>query len=308
MDLPRRYRYDPKWRLALLILGIGVLLVILVAARGRVGTRSLRLAAVLASPFVVLALVVVSRRLVFRRFIELEPDALLLPTGFLHLRTRRIELAEIRDVVDDPPGSGAVLWIKTEKGDFPVWSVWLPEVGSYSRVRDFLLPYRQEETAKLQEASREERSRGGWRRRLAGCLVETTAFFTWAGLLYGSLFFAAAGNGAVLAGLFPQRSPGGAALVTLLGVPCLIVLVLTYFNRSPFSQRTHCIWLLVAVGWYAVQTVGTELLIQCDLIPSDSAQDGRTIGHVLMHLGWLSLIPITLLYRSARAAMLESAA
>jgi hypothetical protein len=128
----------------------------------------------------------------------------------------------------------------------------------------------------------------GMRQKFVGCLVEMAAIYTWVGLLYGSLFFATVGQGVVFVGLLPQRSQWIAVLGPFLMIPLLIVFSLTYFNRSPFSPRTHCSCLLVAVGWYAAQTVVAELLILYDLVPSDSDRYGRTFAHVLMHLGWLS--------------------
>jgi hypothetical protein len=301
MDLPRRYPYDPQWRLVLFTLAAGAPLV----ALGTMRRPSLQVALVLESPFIVLAVLLALRRLVFRRFIELQPDAMLLPTGFLNVCTTRIPYAEIADVLSN----SSVLWIETEKGVHWIRTLWLPELGSFSALRGFLLTYSRQDSSKLLGAEAEQLHNPlGLPQKFVGCLVEMAAMYIWLGMLYGSLFFAAGGHGLVFAGLLPHRSPWSVVLITFLMMPLLIVFTLTYFNRSPFSPRVYCILLLVAVGWYVTETLLAEGLIYYGALPSDTPRHVPIVAHILMHAGWLSLIPITLLYRSARAYILESAA
>src|SRR5437870_4758369 len=91
MDLPRRYSYDPQWRLILFILAANAAMLVLVAIQW----VSSRVGIALGGALIVLALLLLVRRLALPRFVELGPNALSLPTGFLQFHTARIPYSEI---------------------------------------------------------------------------------------------------------------------------------------------------------------------------------------------------------------------
>lgn len=96
MDVPRRFSYDPQWRLILFEAAIGAAMFVPVALHA----LSFRFGAIVASIFFTFALLLTLRRLFFRRFLELQPDSLLLPTRFFQCRTVRIAYSEITRISD----------------------------------------------------------------------------------------------------------------------------------------------------------------------------------------------------------------
>jgi len=55
-------------------------------------------------------------------------------------------------------------------------------------------------------------------------------------------------------------------------------------------RQTRPFW-LVALGWYAVLTIGVEVLFSLGYIPHNP-QDPLGWSPVLMHLGWIAAIPL----------------
>jgi hypothetical protein len=78
--------------------------------------------------------------------------------------------------------------------------------------------------------------------------------------------------------------------------PVLIVLTLTYFKRSLVSPRTFRLCLLLAMCWYALITIAAEVLNFFGYMPPDSPKYAGTLCRVLMHVGWISFIPLIRFY------------
>ena len=78
------------------------------------------------------------RRLSCNRYLRLDSDGLILPTGFLRLRPARIPYTSIERVWQTSIPWMAVLCIATKEGKFEVLSGMLPDTGSYLAVREFL--------------------------------------------------------------------------------------------------------------------------------------------------------------------------
>jgi hypothetical protein len=136
MNLPQRYSYNPKSRLLVLSFGAGVawiaVSVLLCGCRPSTFSLSFGLAPIL------LGLLLTVRRLGFKRYLVLDSDALVLPTGFLRIRNARIPYANIERVWQIRLLWMPVLCVGTKQGKFEVVSELLPEAGSYIAIGKFL--------------------------------------------------------------------------------------------------------------------------------------------------------------------------
>src|ERR1700741_3044274 len=80
---------------------------------------------------IMLGLLLTIRRLVFRCYLVLDKDALILPIGFGRVRTKRIPHTSIERVWETRLPFTAVLSVATKEGKFEVVSAMLPDAGSY---------------------------------------------------------------------------------------------------------------------------------------------------------------------------------
>src|SRR5262249_16046002 len=137
-----------------------------------------------------------------------------------------------------------------------------------------------------------------WLRKILGFLVEPAAVMVCVLSLYGSLLFAAVGQDLLIGG--PGKDRKEWVLMLLLMVPLYVVFFLTYTKVSPVPARVYLAMLLLAMAWYATVTIICEVLLYVREIPAaDDLPWKRNLARALMHLGWISLIPISFLYRSA---------
>lgn len=83
-------------------------------------------------------LVLVVRRMLFNRYLVLDTDAVILPTGFLRAQTRRIPYVDIERVWGVHALWMAVLYVGTKQGKFEVLSAMLPDSRSFLEVGNFL--------------------------------------------------------------------------------------------------------------------------------------------------------------------------
>jgi hypothetical protein len=91
----------------------------------------------LSAMFVVLAFIVVRRRLVFPGVLELAEDTVLLPHGFPRTRITRISYADIIRMSERGVGGQGSLHMVTARGSFEIAASHLPDIESYHAVRDF---------------------------------------------------------------------------------------------------------------------------------------------------------------------------
>jgi hypothetical protein len=105
---------------------------------------------------------------------------------------------------------------------------------------------------------------------------------------------------AIAQGVFYQPATKGhisawiAACIFL--IPFFTVFFIHFCNRPLFSFRVHhAVWLF-GLSWYAALTILAEILRLTGHLPHDAA-DHAVIFRLLMHVGWLSLIPLVYSYR-----------
>ncbi len=78
------------------------------------------------------------RRVLFKRYIELGEDALLLPTGFFHRHTARIPYTAIHQVWESRWIFGTVLYLRTEQRKYEILCGLLLNIDDCLAVRKFL--------------------------------------------------------------------------------------------------------------------------------------------------------------------------
>ena len=136
MNLPRQYSYNPKWRLIILLFGAGFTWIALQTFF--CGCIPHGFSLWFGSLPIMFGLLLAVRRLAFNRYLRLDSDGLILPTGFLRVRTTRVPYISIERVWQTSIAWMGVLCIATKEGKFEVISGMLPEPGSYLAVEEFL--------------------------------------------------------------------------------------------------------------------------------------------------------------------------
>ena len=132
MDLPRRYPYGPAWPALFLMVSVGAALLLAWSQ------LHLRLAAIPGFGALLLALPFLVRRLFFPRFLELETDAILIPTGPFHMRVARHPYSEIVRAVVLFNRHTPFLCLATKSRRFEISSRLLPAKSDFDAIRDFL--------------------------------------------------------------------------------------------------------------------------------------------------------------------------
>lgn len=136
MNLPRQYSYNPRLWLVALTVGVGFAWLTLVGLLCGCWPHGFSLwFGVL---LIMLGLLMTVRRLVFKCSLVLEKDALMLPTGFGRVRTKRIPYTSIERVWETRLPFAVVLSVATKEGKFEVVSTMLPDADSYVDIGKFL--------------------------------------------------------------------------------------------------------------------------------------------------------------------------
>jgi hypothetical protein len=136
MNLPCQYSYNPRLWLVALTLGAGLAWLTVVGLSCGCWPHGFTLWFGLLP--IMLGLFVAGRRLIFRCYLVLDRDALILPTGFGWVRTTRIPYTSIERVWETRLPFTVVLSVTTKEGKFEVVSAMLPDAGSYIEVGKFL--------------------------------------------------------------------------------------------------------------------------------------------------------------------------
>jgi hypothetical protein len=135
MEILHRFRYDPSWRFILFELALAP-----ITAAGvwlQLVARPIGIAGV--GFFIIASLLLIARRLIFHRYIEVFPDGLLVPTGFLQVWTTRLKFSEITQVAEASLPLTVGLIIKTEKRRVAILSFLFVNVESYLALRQFVV-------------------------------------------------------------------------------------------------------------------------------------------------------------------------
>jgi len=130
MELPRRFPYNPQWRIILFGLAFGGAILIL----GRIYWIFLLFGIL----FVTFALLLAIRRLAFPRFLQLEQESLLIPKGFCRAWVAKVLYADIGNWWETGRGSTRTLNLQVKGQMIEINSIMLPDMASYFAVRDFV--------------------------------------------------------------------------------------------------------------------------------------------------------------------------
>ena len=135
MDLPRRFTYGPQWRQVGLFWAVVVALLVLAG----VHWISLPVAVIFGIIPLGAALTGTLRRMFRPRFLELEPDALLLPIGRFQQEITRIGYADIEHTVNFAHPQMPFLKLQTKGRTLTISRILLPDMASYVAIKDFIL-------------------------------------------------------------------------------------------------------------------------------------------------------------------------
>ncbi|MGL4463003.1 MAG: hypothetical protein ACRC1K_12710 [Planctomycetia bacterium] len=98
-----------------------------------------------------------------------------------------------------------------------------------------------------------------------------------------------------LAGIFsPLTKPHVPVLLpaVVFTLPFLLVYTLTFFRRPLVTGRPFRRLWLFAACWYGFFAIAVEVCCFLDLMPPESPAYAFTLCRVLMHVGWLSFVPL----------------
>jgi hypothetical protein len=136
MNIPHQYPYNPQPRLILWVSGAGL---------AWIGIQRLswdRLPTGFSLWFglvpVVLAMLLVIRRLMLNRSVLLNEDEMILPTGFLQTGTARIPYSSVQRVWRHYLPATIVLRVATERRTYEIVSMLLRDRESYLAIEEFL--------------------------------------------------------------------------------------------------------------------------------------------------------------------------
>lgn len=162
MNTARRYDYNLPWpaviACAAFYAGLSAYMVYL--AREYVGiifAFLITLSVILG----VLGVIVITRRLVFPRIIELTDDAILYPRGFPKTRITTVPYADILRIENRGEGQDAGLTVITGRGKFAISESYFTHTRSYLAVREFICT--KTPIALPREDIREQLQLGDWR-------------------------------------------------------------------------------------------------------------------------------------------------
>jgi hypothetical protein len=139
MDSNRKYAFNLPWRgvVAGALLHLGLAVFIIHKAKEFTGAIFGCLV-VLAGLFIVLACILVIRRLIFPRVLELTDDAVLFPRGFPKTRITRFRYADIIRMTESNRAGQSSFCMITGTGRFEIGAAYFPHVTDYRAVRDFI--------------------------------------------------------------------------------------------------------------------------------------------------------------------------
>jgi hypothetical protein len=145
MEVPQQHPYNPRLRSILLLFGSGLLLT---AAdwlpywlpRGHAPTGFRFWESLLGLIPMAWALIAGARRICVERYLLLDNDSMVLPTGVFQMGTEKIEYTSIRSVYRHygPYYGTLVLWVETDKRTFTIVPSFLPDNQSYEALEQFL--------------------------------------------------------------------------------------------------------------------------------------------------------------------------
>jgi hypothetical protein len=132
MAIQHQFAYAPQWKYILYFFAVGLALLLL----GTVQIISFKAGLALSILPLALAVAAAVRRALFPRSIELGQDTLLVHTGFLQLRARRIALADIEGAWEGVRGKTNVLTLRTKTGSVELNSIMFRNRADYVAARD----------------------------------------------------------------------------------------------------------------------------------------------------------------------------
>ena len=139
MSQPIRYSYDVPWRGVVIgTLFYAGLAILMARLASDVSGVLFGCGVALSAMFAGLAVIMMTRRPIFPRVLELSEDAVLFPHGFPRTRVTRIPYTDIIRMNEWVRTGTASFCLVTAKGRFEIGAVRFADLASYEAVRDFV--------------------------------------------------------------------------------------------------------------------------------------------------------------------------
>jgi len=124
------------------------------------------------------------------------------------------------------------------------------------------------------------------------------------GLLLIFLFLGCIGQSALYGSAFdPIGQKWMVWLISLfIFLPCILVYFLTFTNAPPLPPRPYRIVTIFSMFWFATLSIAAEILLLLGYMPPNSQEHAITISRIIMHIGWISFIPMYYMAADARRA------
>lgn len=136
MQLPHQYPYNPRLRLIFLVFGAGLLWIAVEWLS--CGHIPIGFSLWFGLAPIALGFALGLRRVSVRRYLLLDNDSMVLPTGPFQMKAARIEYSSIRRVGRHYLPAAVVLRVATQERTFEIPSVLLPDNESYRALEEFL--------------------------------------------------------------------------------------------------------------------------------------------------------------------------
>jgi hypothetical protein len=138
MNVPARFRYDPRWQIVAMCWTFVTASAIAVFLLGAYRPSALGIAVAILTIFTGLGVLTTLRRYAFPRHLVVDEEGVWLPSGFLRANVRRVVFAEVSDVWEAFIPRTAALCLRSQGKTYEVVSTLLPDHENYLEVAGYI--------------------------------------------------------------------------------------------------------------------------------------------------------------------------
>jgi hypothetical protein len=138
MNVPARYRYDPRWQIVAMCWTFVAALTIAIFVVWAYVPRALGIAASVLAVFAGLGVLTTLRRYALPRSLVLDEESVYLPSGILHLNVRRVVFAETSEIWEAFIPLTVVLCLRSQGKTYELVSTLLPDHATYLEVAGYI--------------------------------------------------------------------------------------------------------------------------------------------------------------------------
>jgi hypothetical protein len=138
MQLPARYRYDPRWQIVAMSWMFVAALTVASFVSAAYAPQLIGIALSLLAVFSMFGLATTVRRYAFARHLTVDEDGIWLPSGFLRANPRRIVFAEVSEVWEAFIPRTVVLCLRSHGKTYELLSTLLADHDTYLEVAGYI--------------------------------------------------------------------------------------------------------------------------------------------------------------------------